>query len=87
LWDKDVTFYMRENKYRLVKGGKEYLVKAHQERNIITPPATKKGWKNRKKSTFINNGMVDMQRKMDSFFFHLLNGTDFGDQNPSNGEV
>ena len=26
-WDRDVTFYRRENKYRLVKGDKAYLIK------------------------------------------------------------
>jgi hypothetical protein len=27
LWDRDATFYKRENKYRLVKGGKAYFIK------------------------------------------------------------
>jgi hypothetical protein len=32
LWDRDATFYKRENKYRLVKGGKAYFVKSHKGR-------------------------------------------------------
>jgi hypothetical protein len=60
LWDRDATFYMRENKYRLVKGGKAYLVKEHQERKSITPLAAKQGQTSRKQATFVNNGMVDM---------------------------
>jgi hypothetical protein len=32
LWDRDATLYTRENKYHMVKVGKAYLVKAHQER-------------------------------------------------------
>jgi hypothetical protein len=32
LWDRDATFYRRENQYRLVKGGKAYINKVHQER-------------------------------------------------------
>jgi hypothetical protein len=87
LWDRDATFYRRENKYRLVKGGKAYLVKAHQERESITPLAVKQGQTSRKQATFVNNGMVDMQRQMEALCFCLLNGPTFGDQKPSNGEV
>jgi hypothetical protein len=32
LWDMDATFYMKERNYHLVKGGKAYLIKGHQER-------------------------------------------------------
>jgi hypothetical protein len=71
----------------LVKGGKAYLIKAHQYRERTTPLAEKQGKTRRKQATFINNGMVDMQRKMEALCFYLLNGLAFGDQKPSNGEV
>jgi hypothetical protein len=87
LWDRDATFYREKTSIFLVKGGKAYLIKSHQERERTTPLVVKQGKTSRKQATFINNGMVDMQRKMEALCFCLLNGPTFGDQNPSNGEV
>jgi len=41
--DMFTTFYRRESKYFLVKGGKAYFLKAHKEREKITPLAVKYG--------------------------------------------
>lgn len=41
IWDSDATFYKKENKYRLVKDGKAYLVKARKGRENTTPLASK----------------------------------------------
>jgi len=87
LWDRDVAFYRREHKYHLVKGGKAYLIKAHQEREITTPLAMKQRWTSMKQETFVCNGMVYMWRQIEALCLCLLNGLYFGDQNPSNGEV
>jgi hypothetical protein len=46
LWERDVTFYIRENKYCLVKGGKAYFVKEHKRRERITLLAAKQGVEN-----------------------------------------
>jgi hypothetical protein len=87
LWDRDATFYRRENKYHLVKGGKAYFIKAHKGRERITPLAAKQGQTSKQQATFFSDGMVDMEKQMEAMCFHLLNGPTFGDQKPPNGEV
>jgi hypothetical protein len=74
-------------KYDLVNGGKACLTKAHQYRETTTPLIEKQGKIRRKQATFISNGMVYMQRKMEALCFYVLKGLAFGDQNSSNGEV
>jgi hypothetical protein len=74
-------------KYDLVNVGKAYLLKAHQYREITTPLIEKQGKIKRKQDTFISNGMVYMQREMETLCFYILKGLAFGDQNSSNGEV
>jgi hypothetical protein len=49
LWDRDATFYMREKKYFLVKGGKAYFIKAHKGRERITPLEKNRGMQARNK--------------------------------------
>jgi len=71
----------------VAKGGKAYLVKSHKGRERITPLATKQGQINKQEKTFFNDGMVDMEKQMETMCFHLLIGPAFGDQNPPNGEV
>jgi hypothetical protein len=88
LWDRDATFYRRENKVPLGQGWQGILRQStSRERERITPLAAKQGQTSKKQATFVNNGMVDMERQMEALCFHLLNGPTFGDQNPSNGEV
>jgi hypothetical protein len=58
-----------------------------RDRESTNPLAVKQGQTNRKQATFVNNGMVDMWRKIKDLCFFLLNGPTFGDQKPLNGEV
>jgi hypothetical protein len=43
MWDRDATFYRRENKYRLVKCCKAYFVKSNKGGERITRIAAKHG--------------------------------------------
>jgi hypothetical protein len=43
LWDRDATFYKKEKKYHLVKGGKAYLIKSPKGRGRISLLGTKQG--------------------------------------------
>jgi hypothetical protein len=58
----------------LVKGGKAYLIKAHQERERerVTPLTVKQGKIRKKQVVLVNNGMVDMVRQMEAMCFDSL---------------
>jgi len=65
-WGSDVTFHKKESKYRLVKGGKAYLIKVHKGRGRISLLATKQGQTSKlietikKQASFIFDRVVDL---------------------------
>lgn len=87
LWDNDDRFYMRDNKYHLVKGDKVYLVKAHQRRDTISPTLAMQGKTRKQQATLCSKRMVEMTKQMEAMCFNLLHGPTFGDQKSPNGEV
>lgn len=91
-WERDATFYGRENKYRLLKDGKAHFIKIHMRRRTPLVAVeegqidSSKGTKKRRVNLRAD-GMVDLEKQVEATCFYLLHRPDFGEQKPQIGEL